>query len=87
MIVANTAAMVAAVNNTDAGAIPAIHKVLMRDVDPKSAGRRREEQVWIGGGAGPRGAMFVPPHHTRVVAAIDDLLRFAQRDDIPALKG
>jgi Fic family protein len=29
--------------------------------------------------------MFVPPHHSRVVAAIDDLLRFAQREDIPAL--
>ena len=58
----------------------------MRDVDPKSAGRWREEQVWIGGGThGPRGAMFVPPHHSRVVAAIDDLLGFAQRNDVPVL--
>ena len=89
VIVANTAAMVAAINladNIDADAILAMHTALMRDVDPKSAGRWREEQVWIGGGThGPRGAMFVPPHHSRVVAAIDDLLRFAQRDDIPAL--
>jgi hypothetical protein len=38
-----------------------------------------------GGTHGPREAMFVPPHHSRVLAAIDDLLRFAQRDDIPAL--
>ena len=89
IIVANTAAMVAAINladKIDAEAILAMHKALMRDVDPKSAGRWREEQVWIGGGThGPRGAMFVPPHHGRVLAAIDDLLRFAQRDDIPAL--
>ena len=63
-----------------------MHKALMRDVDPKSAGRWREEQVWIGGGThGPRGAMFVPPHHSRVVAAIDDLLGFAQRNDVPVL--
>jgi Fic family protein len=89
VIVANTAAMVAAINladNIDADAILAMHKALMRDIEPKSAGRWREEQVWIGGGAhGPRGAMFVPPHHTRVVAGIDDLLRFAQRDDIPVV--
>ena len=88
-IVANTAAMLAAINladNIDATAILAMHEALMRDVDPKSAGRWRKEQVWIGGGThGPRGAMFVPPHHSRVLAAIDDLLRFAQRDDIPAL--
>ena len=89
LIVANTAAMIAAINlahNVDAAAILAMHKALMQDVDPKSAGRWREEQVWIGGGThGPRGAMFVPPHHRRVLAAIDDLLRFAHRDDIPAL--
>jgi Fic family protein len=89
LIVANTAAMIAAINladNVDAAAILAMHKALMQDVDPKSAGRWREEQVWIGGGThGPRGAMFVPPHHRRVLAAIDDLLRFTQRDDIPAL--
>jgi Fic family protein len=89
VIVANTAAMVAAINladNIDADAILAMHKALMRDVDPKSAGRWREEQVWIGGGThGPRGAMFVPPHHSRVLAAIDDMLRFALRDDIPVL--
>ena len=85
VIVANTAAMVAAINladNINADAILAMHEALMRDVDPKSAGHWRKEQVWIGGGPyGPRGAMFVPPQHSRVVAAIDDLLRFAQRDD------
>lgn len=89
IIVANTAAMVASINladSVDAAAILTMHEALMRDTDPRSAGRWREEQVWIGGGThGPRGAMFVPPHHSRVVAAIDDLLHFAQRGDIPAL--
>lgn len=89
VIVANTAAMIAAItlaDDIDADAILAMHKALMRDVDPKSAGRWREEQVWLGGGThGPRGAMFVPPHHGRVLAAVDDLLRFAQRPDIPVL--
>src|SRR5258708_1318916 len=65
VIVANTAAMVAAINladNIDAAAILAMHKALMRDVDPKSAGRWREEQVWMGGGThGPRAAKFVQP--------------------------
>ena len=81
--------MVAAINladKIDNAAILAMHEALMRDVDPKSAGRWREEQAWVGGGThGPRGAMFVPPHHSRVRAAIDDMLRFARRDDIPAL--
>ncbi|MCV7150222.1 Fic family protein [Mycolicibacterium pyrenivorans] len=88
-IVANTAAMIAAINlagSIDADAILAMHKALMGDVDASSAGTWRGEQVWIGGGThGPRGAMFVPPHHSRVVAAIDDLLLFAQRDNIPVL--
>ncbi|HEY9264195.1 MAG TPA: Fic family protein, partial [Mycobacterium sp.] len=74
-IVANTAAMIAAINlagNIDADAILAMHRALMGDVDARSAGTWRGEQLWIGGGAhGPRGAMFVPPHHSRVVAAID----------------
>lgn len=89
VIVANTAAMLAAINladDIDDAAILAMHEALTRDVDPKSAGRWREEQVWIGGGThGPRSATFVPPHHSRVSAAIDDLLGFAQRDNIPAL--
>jgi hypothetical protein len=50
VIIANTAAMVAAINladNIDADAILAMHKALMRDVGPKSAGRWREEQVLV----------------------------------------
>jgi Fic family protein len=44
------------------------------------------EPVWIGGDDfGPRGADFVPPRHELVVPAIDDLIRFTKRADIPGL--
>lgn len=89
VIVANTAAMVAAINladNIDGDAILAMHEALMHDADPTAAGRWRTQQVWIGGSAhGPRAAMFVPPHHRRVPDAIDDLLRFTARGDLPVL--
>jgi hypothetical protein len=57
-IVDNTAAMIAATklaDNIDDAAILAMHEALMRDVDPKSAGRWRHEQVWIGGAPTVRG--------------------------------
>ena len=42
--------------------------------------------MWIGSSSyGPHTASFVPPHHTRVAAAIDDLVRFIRRDDLPVL--
>ncbi len=69
VIVANTAAMIAAINladNIDGDAILAMHQALMGDLDPRSAGQWREEQVWIGGGThGPRGA--VSCHRTTAV--------------------
>jgi Fic family protein len=88
-IVDNTAAMIAATklaDNIDDAAILAMQEALMRDVDPKSAGPLAPRASLDRRGThGPREAMFAPPHHSRVLAAIDDLLRFAQRDDIPAL--
>src|SRR5262249_38246027 len=66
--------------------ILAMHKVLMADAEPETAGRWRTEQVWIGGGnLGPHGAVFVPPHHSRIEPAIDDLVAFVRRDDLPVL--
>ncbi|PPF42249.1 hypothetical protein C5B85_17045 [Pseudoclavibacter sp. AY1F1] len=52
---------------------------------PALTGRYRAEQVWIGGRYGfhPHGVEFVPPHHDRVPAAMDDLLRFVARDAQP----
>lgn len=92
-IVANTRAMKAALDladNLDAAAILEMHDVLMRPSDPEIAGRWRDDQVWIGGkarfGAGsPHDAAFVPPTSMRVPEAIEDLLAFVHRDDLPVI--
>lgn len=87
LIVANEQAMNAALDladSIDTGAILAMHDALLRRTNPTIAGRWREEQVWVGGGnISPHGAAFIPPHHDRVPAAIDDLLGFVNRDDLP----
>lgn len=68
------------------GSILAMHLALLGSSQPGHAGRWRDKQVWIGGSStGPHHAQFVPPHHSRVEPAIADLLRFADRDDIPTL--
>ncbi len=89
LIVSNTDAMQAAValaDQLDDTAILAMHAALMRRSDPAAAGHWRNEQVWIGGGTfGPRGAEYIAPHHTRVPRAIDDLVAFTRRADVPAL--
>lgn len=87
-IVANTAAMTAAVELSDcvdAQAILAMHAALMVGQPRHTPGQWRTEPVWIGGGNSPLGAMFVPPRHERVPAAIDDLIAFAARDDVALL--
>jgi Fic family protein len=89
LVVSNTQAVKAAIDladQLDENAILAMHAALMRDSHPDSAGRWRTELVWIGGGNfGPRGADFIAPQHTRVPAAIADLLAFARRTDVPTL--
>lgn len=89
MIVSNAAAMDAAValaDDLDGDAVIAMHAALLEHEHPEWTGHWRDAQVWIGGGCfGPHGAMFVPPHHARVPAAMTDLMAFARRDDIPAL--
>src|SRR5450756_2386183 len=63
-----------------------MHRALMETVDPGEAGKWRTQQVWIGGSSfGPSGAMYMAPHHDRVPAAIDDLIAYMKRDDIPVL--
>ncbi len=88
-IVANTTAMTAAIalaDRLDAPAILAMHAALLEHHDPKTAGTWRGAQVWVGSSSyGPHTASFVPPHHTRVAPAIDDLVCFMHRDDIPVL--
>lgn len=89
LIVANERAMSAAISlaeRIDGEAILAMHVALLEQSDPDIAGRWRDDQVWIGGGdLGPHGALFVPPHHDHVPAAIDDLVAFIDRDDVPVL--
>jgi Fic family protein len=88
-IVANTRTMNAALalaGNINSSSILAMHHALLNETDPINAGRWRTEQVWIGGGnLGPHLALFVPPQQDRVPDAIDDLMKFVERDDLPAL--
>ncbi len=88
-IVANFEAMKAAINladRLDAGAILSMHAALMHNHPSEAPGVWRNQQVWIGGDSyGPHGAAFIPPHHRHVVMAIDDLVRFTKRTDLPLL--
>ena len=89
LVAANVDAMNRAVEMADSitpATILAIHDALMRGQEHADPGRFRTEQVWIGGSsASPHSAAFVPPHHSRVVAAIDDLCTFIARTDVPLL--
>jgi len=89
LIVANARAMTSAIalaDHINARAILEMHGELLKVSTPAIAGRWREEQVWIGGSdLGPHDAMFVPPHHRHIPAAIDDLLAYIDRDNIPVL--
>ena len=91
-VVGNVRAMEAALRLADEiteESILAMHKALMlhqHSFDPAEAGCFRTEAVWIGpGGAGPRLADFVAPHHDRIKAAITDLVAFIQRPDLSVL--
>ncbi|GLU88136.1 Fic family protein [Agromyces sp. NBRC 114283] len=86
LIVSNVRAMEAAVeaaHGLDHETIIAMHRELLKESDPGIVGRYRTDQVWIGGGDrtqySPHGADFVPPHHERVEAALDDLIEFSLR--------
>jgi Fic family protein len=93
-MVAATAALDALIGDVTPGgrlelvAITSAHAVLMRD-DPSEApyaGRLRDMQNWIGGSDySPRTALFVPPPPDTVPTYMDDLVAFANRDDLPAL--
>ncbi|UJP40608.1 Fic family protein [Cellulomonas palmilytica] len=89
LVAANVRAMNSALDVGDditQDTILAVHRALLTESDPDAAGRWRTEQVWVGASAiSPHGADFIPPHHERVEAAIDDLVVLAARDDIPAL--
>ncbi|MBK5233687.1 MAG: Fic family protein [Thermoleophilia bacterium] len=88
LVSANVRALRAALRFADEVSVDAIlemHDHLLEREDPE-AGRLRTQQVWIGGsGIGPHLASFVPPHHDRLPALIDDLIDFCRRVDIPPL--
>lgn len=88
LVAANVDAMnraVALAGNVTPATILDIHEALMRGQEHANPGRFRDEQVWIGASPTPHGAMFVPPHHDRVQASLDDLCAFTARTDLPLL--
>ena len=89
LVAANAQAMTSALAGDDevtATTILAVHRALLAASDPDAAGRWRTEQVWIGASSlSPHDADYVAPHHERVPAAIDDLVCFAARRDLPPL--
>jgi Fic family protein len=64
-----------------------IHRVLLAGTtEERYAGIVRTEQNWIGGrGSSPADASFVPPPPDRVAALLDDLVRFVNLTDLPAI--
>lgn len=89
LVVSNTDAMRAALMLADGitpESILSMHHALLRSSAPEIAGRWRDAAVWVGGnGYSPHGASFVAPSAERVRPAIADLVRFAGRNDLPAL--
>lgn len=90
-VIGNVRAMEAALALADdigTAAILTMHRELMRHQPDfeQHAGRFRAEVVWIGkDNAGPLDADFVAPQHERVPAAVQDIVDFADRDDLPVL--
>lgn len=61
-----------------------MHTELLTGSD--DAGRLREQLVWVGrSGLSPLGAAHIAPEAEDVPAAMEDLLRFVAREDLPAL--
>lgn len=89
LVTANVAAMRRAVSLADDISVEAllgVHQVLLERDAYAAPGRIRDQQVWIGGHVlSPHAASFVPPHHSRVPAALDDLMSFVHRVDLPVL--
>jgi len=89
LVTANVLAMQRAIELADAISIASLlaaHDALLAGHDYAAPGRFRTSQVWIGSNAiSPHTASFVPPHHSRVEAAMADLIDFVQRADLPVL--
>ena len=88
VIADTTHAMTEAVSKADpltADGIAEVQRILLERHSPQLVGWRTEP-VWIGGaGSTPVTADYVAPDHRRIRDAIDELIRFASRDDLPLL--
>lgn len=91
-VVGNVRAMEAALrlsDNIGTSSILEMHRELLsRQLGMEEhAGQFRHELVWIGGkdNAGPRGADFIASQPEQIAAAMNDLVTFIQRVDLPAL--
>ncbi|CAM3454883.1 Fic family protein [Isoptericola cucumis] len=91
VVVANVRAMEAALDladRLDADAILTMQRELLEAQIgwEKHAGRYRDGLVWVGSsGLTPIGASHVAPQAEHVPAAVDDLVEFMRRDDMPVL--
>ncbi|MFD6179148.1 MULTISPECIES: Fic family protein [unclassified Isoptericola] len=90
-VVANVRAMEAALalaDRLDTDAILDMHRALLSGQRgwEDHAGRWRDQLVWIGTSTiSPRGASHVAPQAPLVAPAMDDLVGFVRRDDLPVL--
>lgn len=89
LIVANVRAMQSALDLADdltVGTVVAMQDALLRRHHPDLVGLRTQ-QVWVGSALSPtpHSAEFVPPHHDRVPALLDDVMTFARRTDLLVL--
>ncbi|WP_431279947.1 Fic family protein [Leifsonia poae] len=92
-MVAATRALAAMIDSAGSGTITLrsileAHEILMHDdaFDGQFAGKLRTQQNWIGGSDySPLGAIHVPPPPGAVADYMDDLLEFANRDDVPVI--
>ena len=89
LVTANVTAMqraVALADNISVDSLLAAHQALLGRHAYAAPGRLRDQQVWIGSSAlSPHTASFVPPHHAQVPAALDDLIAYVHRVDLPVL--
>jgi Fic family protein len=89
LVTANVTAMqraVALADSISVDTILAAHQALLDRHAYAAPGRLRDQQVWISSNAlSPHTASFVPPHQSRVPAALDDLIAYVHRVDLPVL--
>lgn len=91
-VLGNVDAMVAALGSASRPALGVqdlldIHKRLLAGTSLAAhGGQMREVQNWIGGSAhNPCSAEFIPPPPDRVPGLLEDLLRFCDSEDLPAV--